>query len=309
MMKKRVLLGFFLSISFVTLVQVQLVQAEDLFFDSNGVKIHYTVQGKGEPVVLIHGYAVNIGLNWAAVLPALAHDYQVIAIDNRGHGKSDKPHDPAAYAPKLMAGDTIHLMDHLKIRKAHIVGYSMGGFITSVIVTEHPDRCYTATLGGAGWSSPEERQTTGGLLEQLAVSLETGKGIGPLLIALNPPGAPLPTLETIETSNKMLLGTNDPLALAACARGGLGGFQVSEAKIRVNKVPVLALIGDQDPLKTGVDRLDGMMPNLKIVVIHGATHMTAPNSPDFLKGLRAFLADHATATEGATASAAKAGNQ
>src|SRR5580658_5080285 len=128
MAKKRILLGFFLSI-FV----VNLVQAEDLFFDSNGVKIHYTVQGKGEPVVLIHGYAVNIPLNWGAVLPGLAGNYQVIAIDNRGHGKSDKPHDAASYNPKLMAGDTIHLMDHLKIRQAHIVGYSMGGFLTSVI--------------------------------------------------------------------------------------------------------------------------------------------------------------------------------
>jgi pimeloyl-ACP methyl ester carboxylesterase len=304
MTKKRVLLGFFLSVLLVTLVH-----AEDLFFDSNGVKIHYTVQGKGEPVVLIHGYAVNIGWNWAAVLPDLTKDYQVIAIDNRGHGKSDKPHDAAAYSPQLMAGDTIHLMDHLKIRKAHIVGYSMGGFITSVIVTEHPDRCLTAVLGGAGWSSPEERQATSGLLEQLAMSLETGKGIGPLLIGLNPPGAPPPTPEAIDSANKMLLATNDPLALAACARGGLGGFQVSEAKIRANKVPVLALIGDQDPLKTGVDRLDGMMPNLKIVVIHGATHMTAPNSPDFLKGLRAFLADHASPSEGTSASAAKVGNQ
>ena len=297
MMKKRILLGFFLSVFVVTLVQ-----AEDLFFDSNGVKIHYTVQGKGEPVVLIHGYAINIGLNWAAVMPSLINDYQVIAIDNRGHGKSDKPHDAASYSPKLMASDTIHLMDHLKIPKAHIVGYSMGGFITSVILTEHPNRCLTATMGGAGWSSPEERQATSGLLEQLAVSLETGKGLGPLLIGLNPPGAPPPTPEAINSANQMLLAANDPLALAACARGGLGGFEVSEAKIRANKVPVLALIGDRDPLKTGVDRLDGVMPNLKTVVIHGATHMTAPSNPEFLKGLRAFLADHAAPAEGGAAS-------
>src|ERR1035438_4642581 len=228
MMKKRILLGFFLSVFVVTLVQ-----AEDLFFDSNGVKIHYTVQGKGEPVVLIHGYAINIGLNWAAVMPSLINDYKVIAIDNRGHGKSDKPHDAASYSPKLMASDTIHLMDHLKIPKAHIVGYSMGGFITSVILTEHPNRCLTATMGGAGWSTPEESKVTSGWLEQLAVSLETGKGIGPLFIALNPPGTPLPTPEAINSANQMLLAANDPLALAACARGGLAGFQVSEAKIQI----------------------------------------------------------------------------
>jgi len=75
------------------------VQAEDFFFNSAGVRIHYTVEGKGEPVVLIHGWGVDIEWNWGepGIIKGLADHYQVIAIDNRGHGRSGKPHDPQQY--------------------------------------------------------------------------------------------------------------------------------------------------------------------------------------------------------------------
>ena len=77
--------------------------ADDLSFDSNGVKIHYTVQGEGDPVVLIHGFTANSIVQWAVpgIISGLSKDYQVIAIDNRGHGKSDKPHDPKQYGPEM----------------------------------------------------------------------------------------------------------------------------------------------------------------------------------------------------------------
>src|SRR5579883_1762190 len=95
-------------------------------FDSNGVKIHYTVEGKGEPVLLIHGFAANADFNWRqpGVIKALAENYKVIALDNRGHGQSGKPHDIAKYGEE-MAEDAVRLLDHLGIKKAHIVGYSM----------------------------------------------------------------------------------------------------------------------------------------------------------------------------------------
>ena len=275
----------------VALLAIPVLCAEDFFFDSGGVRIHYTVEGSGEPVLLIHGYSVSAASNWGApgVIKGLSDKYQVIAIDNRGHGQSDKPHDPSAYGEK-MAEDSIHLLDHLKIRKAHVVGYSMGGFITSEILTKHPDRLYTATLGGAGWRSPQELEGYKPLFSQLAESLEQGKGLGPLVVALTPPGQQPPAPEQMEAINKRMMAGNDPMALAAVMRAPQS--QVPEAKIRGNKIPVLALIGELDPLKTGVDRLDGMMPNLKIVVIPGATHMTAPGNPVFLTTLKAFLAEH-----------------
>jgi len=269
------------------LLVLPLLHAEDAFLDSDGVRIHYTVEGSGEPVLLIHGYTANIAVNWAApgVIKALADKYQVIAIDNRGHGQSEKPHDPQAYGIKMVA-DSIHLLDHLNLRKVHVVGYSMGGFFTSVLITEHPDRFWTATMGGAGWTMPE----LDNMLPQLADSLEQGKGLGPLMAALNPPGQPPLPAEQMDAVNKMILSFNDPLALAAIARGGLP--HASEAKIRANKIPALALIGELDPIKAGVDQLQGMMPDLKVVVIPGATHLTAFSSPVFIDNLKSFLAEH-----------------
>jgi pimeloyl-ACP methyl ester carboxylesterase len=269
------------------------LHAGDFTFNSAGTKIHYTVDGKGEPVILIHGYAASIAANWGApgIIKGLADSYQVIAIDNRGHGQSDKPHEAADYGIKMI-DDVIRLMDHLKIKKAHIVGYSMGGFITEVLLTEHPNRLLTATLGGAGWNDPRDHTQTD-LLNHLADSLENGKGIGPLIVALNPVGAPPPTPQAIEATSKMFLAANDPLALAAVARGMDYFPKVTETKIRANKVPVLALIGEVDPLKVGVDRLNAMMmPHLKIVVIPGANHLTAFANPLFLSSLKSFLAEH-----------------
>ena len=176
----------------VTLVFfIPLLHAEEFFFDSAGVKIHYTVEGKGEPVLLIHGFAVDIQDQWGApgVIKALSDTFQVIAIDNRGHGKSDKPHDRNAYGINFVE-DPIRLLDHLKIRKAHVVGYSMGGFITSAILANHPGRVITAVMGGAGWNPPGQNEP---LLAALADSLEQGKGMGPLIMALTPVGAKPPT--------------------------------------------------------------------------------------------------------------------
>lgn len=121
-------------------------------FDSKGVKIVYAVEGKGEPAVLIHGWLASAGVNW--VLPGtfalLAKRHQVIALDVRGHGLSGKPTRAEAYGPELVE-DVVRLLDHLKIKKAHIVGYSMGGIITAKFLVKHPDRALSGTICGAGW--------------------------------------------------------------------------------------------------------------------------------------------------------------
>jgi pimeloyl-ACP methyl ester carboxylesterase len=262
------------------------LHAEDFFFDSAGVKIHYIVEGKGEPVLLISGFGGSIQ-NWYAlgIIRELSNAFQVIALDCRGHGQSDKPHDPNSYGMNLVE-DSIRLLDHLKIQKAHVVGYSMGGNITMEILTHHPERLRTAVIGGAGWSQLDQTAAQ----KTLADSLEEGKGITPIFLVLTPVGAPPPTSEELDNRNKRFLSTNDPLALAALLRS-FAPTQ-TEAQVRANKIPVLALIGELDPMKILVDSLNGLMPNLKIVVIPKANHMTAPGDPEFSKNLKAFLLDH-----------------
>lgn len=119
------------------------------FTTSDNIKIHYlTIGDKGSWVVLIHGYTGNAKGNWFdnGIAQALAKNHRVVALDNRNHGQSDKPN---LNGPGR-AEDTIELMDHLGIAKAHIGGYSMGGAFTGILLAEHPERFITAHFGGSG---------------------------------------------------------------------------------------------------------------------------------------------------------------
>ena len=121
-------------------------------FDSAGVKIHYEVAGRGEPVILIHGLHASAQMNWGApgIIADLAKNYRVIALDCRGHGQSDKPAAEGAYGVQMVE-DVVRLLDHLKLRSAHVVGYSMGGMIALKLAVLEPDRVRSTTLGGMGW--------------------------------------------------------------------------------------------------------------------------------------------------------------
>src|SRR5688572_13881467 len=116
---------------FLAILWTGVAVAQDRFFDSGGVRIRYVERGAGVPVVLVHGFTANIERSWieTGVLPDLARDYRVIAFDLRGHGGSDKPHEPRAY--EEVGLDVIRLLDHLEISRAHVVGYSLGGIIVA----------------------------------------------------------------------------------------------------------------------------------------------------------------------------------
>lgn len=264
---------------------------QDLHFDSGGVKIRYTVQGEGEPVILVHGFTASIESNWGApgIIDELAKDFRVIALDARGHGKSGKPHDPQAYGVNMME-DVIRLMDHLGILRAHIAGYSMGGGITLQAVATYPDRFYSAILGGAGWRPPGSGFE--GMMNALADSLEQGKGLGPLILALNPAGQPAPTAEQMAAINARLLATNDALALAAVIRGGAGNRAITADALRANRVPMLAVVGEIDPVKASVDAMTGVASQLEVKVLPGKDHLTAVADPQLAAAMHEFLLRH-----------------
>ncbi|QOZ66206.1 alpha/beta fold hydrolase [Bradyrhizobium arachidis] len=103
----------------------------------NGVKIWYAMFGRGEPVVLLHGGLANASY-WGHQVRALQGRYQVIVMDSRGHGRSSRNQEPYGY--DLMASDVVALLDHLKIKKAAIVGWSDGAIIGLDIAMKHPER-------------------------------------------------------------------------------------------------------------------------------------------------------------------------
>ena len=263
------------------------VRAGDGFFDSNGVKIHYVVQGQGVPVVLLHGFTLNSYLQWdlPGITRALAQTYQVINMDCRGHGRSGKPRDPKLYG-KEMAEDVVRLLDHLQIKKAHLVGYSMGAFIVLNLLATHPDRMLTATVGGAGWTD----KIDGKFLDEVADSLSQGKGIGPLVRRLTPKGYPPPTDNDVRQVNQFTALINDVKALAAAFRS-LRELSFAEQVLKTNEVPTLVLVGNLDPLKDDVDLMATKMANLTVVVIPNADHVDAFTKPQFIAGLKAFLSN------------------
>jgi pimeloyl-ACP methyl ester carboxylesterase len=175
--------------------------AESQFFDAKGVKIHFLIEGTGEPVVLIHGLDSSARINWQmpGTIDALARDHQVIAIDLPGYGESDKPDDPAAYGEQWI-DDVILLLDHLNIRKAHIVGYSMGGMVALKLIAEHPERVISGTLGGAGWLREDS------ILQRIWTHMRSlgARSISELALTAD-------QLKAIRTPVEILVGDRDPM--------------------------------------------------------------------------------------------------
>jgi pimeloyl-ACP methyl ester carboxylesterase len=271
---------------------------EDRFFDSHGVTIRYVDVGRGEPVVLLHGFSSSLDANWGnlGVIDKLSTEFRVVALDLRGHGKSDKPHDASSYGLEVVE-DVARLLDHLQIARAHLAGYSMGGAVTGAFVVRHPDRAISAVFGGSaprmGWTEQNERDSV-----ELATSLENGQGMRPLILRLNPPGEPPPSDDAIAAQSRATLGRNDALALAAVQRSNKAQV-VTLAEVRAIKIPLLAIVGSADPIKAGVEAFKRAKPDLQVVVIDGATHSGprgAPARPEFFDALHAFLTAHHAAT-------------
>jgi len=265
------------------------------FFDSDEVRIHFTDEGVGPPVVLLHGFAVNADLNWRlpGVLGALTPDYRVVAMDLRGHGRSDKPHESARYG-EAMANDVVELLDHLGIGKAHVVGYSLGGIIALKLATTQPDRLLSAAPLGAGWENPADSAFLGAM-DGIARALESGSGVPPLAASLDgtreAPGFLHTTWVKIVTRY-----LNDGRALAAMVRG-LRGLTVEHEDLARIRIPVCSIVGTRDALKLGVEAMVGVVPDHTVVFIEGADHLAAIRSPLLRDSLREFLTAHAGGKE------------
>src|SRR5262245_54282402 len=209
---RSVLASLLLLTGFTRLIAQGSAPKAEQFFNSDDVRIRYIVAGKGEPVILVHGFASNAGM-WGPLVADLSQSYETIAIDCRGHGKSDKPHDPQQYGIE-MVNDVVRLMDNLGIKKAHIAGYSMGGAIVMKMLVEHPDRFLTAIIGGsAGYRSGEPQRDAA-----LAKYLLSGMPLSEAMIAALPPGTPQPTPEQRESMRRMDASL-DPKALGAQRMG------------------------------------------------------------------------------------------
>jgi pimeloyl-ACP methyl ester carboxylesterase len=227
--------------------------SHDFMTTTDNVKIHYMILGQGTPVVLIHGFTGTAEGNWFSngVAEALAKNHRVIALDCRGHGKSDKPHDSAMYGDRLWK-DVIELMDHLKIERAHVHGYSMGGMITARLLAHHPERFITASFGGSGVRETDPTW--------VAKAPKDKKGADP---------------KEAEASKKLAANpARDQEALAAI-RQSFQAFRQSQIDLTKIDIPVLALNGEFDSPNAKTVRMQRELKNFKSVILPGKSHLTA----------------------------------
>jgi 3-oxoadipate enol-lactonase len=121
------------------------------FVQTNGIKLYYELHGNGEPLVLIPGIGYD-GWMWHKMIPGLDDHFQVISIDNRGAGQSDKPAGP--YTAQILAADIVGMLDDFGIAKAHILGHSMGGFIAQALAIDYPERVDRLILSATNFGGP-----------------------------------------------------------------------------------------------------------------------------------------------------------
>jgi pimeloyl-ACP methyl ester carboxylesterase len=243
----------------------------DRVFDSNGVQIRYVQQGAGAPVVMLHGYTGTLDRHFVSngVFAAVAREHRAIAMDLRGHGKSGKPHDAKAYGDEL-AQDVVRLLDHLKIQRAHVVGYSLGAIIAGRLVTIHPERLLSAAFV-AGHPRRELTAADRKFIEESIGEMESDLPFRSLAVAIQPTGAPMPTDAELRKLVAPLAAANDVKALAAMWRGG-AFLLTSDAALTSARFPMIEIIGTRDPAVSEVEPLRRAHPQIKTLVLEGATH-------------------------------------
>ena len=266
--------------------------AQERYFDSAGVRIRYIEQGAGAPVLLVHGFTANIERSWieTGVLPDLARDYRVIALDLRGHGGSDKPRDPRAYDE--LGLDVIRLLDHLEISRAHVVGYSLGGIIVAKLLTTHPERFLTAVLGAAAYRRGRSERSD---READAAAREIEAGVyRALVVSTAPTDEPPPDEAAIRQRSRDIARMNDLLAHAALMRARRA-LLVTDGEIAAVRVPSLAVVGAADPALPRIKAMQAVWPALELEIVAGAAHPTVhqrglPRRAEFVAAIRRHIA-------------------
>ncbi len=249
-------------------------------FSHSGLKLAYIdqrpIEGGGEPILLIHGFASNHVVNWVSTLwvkTLLAAGRRVVAIDNRGHGESDKPHEISAYHTERMAEDAAALLEHLGIKRVDVMGYSMGARITAYLSASRPDLVRSATLGGLGIRLVEGA----GLPEGLAEAMEANS-LGDVKDTMGR------MFRAFAESTK-----SDLVALAACIRGSRQSMDA--AQLSRIKAPMLVCVGTNDPIAGDPHALAALIPGAIAVDIPGRDHNMAVGDKVYKQAVLKFLAE------------------
>ena len=236
-------------------------------FQSGGLSLAFDdVVPAGTPigtVVLVHGFATNRDENWRRLgwLTALQRKgYRAVALDLRGHGESDKPHDPAAYGRDQMAGDIVALIDHLGLGRVDLLGYSMGAHLSLAVALSAPGRVNNLVLGGVGG-----RMLTGEPISATPMTMAEA------LTAEDPAVITDPILRGFRQFAENQ--GEDRAALAACSQGR--GSVAPAEDLRGLGMPTLVVAGSRDDLAGDPQVLADAIPGGKSVTLPACDHFSA----------------------------------
>lgn len=251
----------------------------------NGIEISYKIDGQGYPLVMIMGFS-SPRSGWSSQVPFFKKHFQVITFDNRGVGKSDKPAGP--YTTRMMADDTVALMDHLGIKKAHIVGGSMGGMIAQELAINYPERvsklvlaCTYCCKQGQSGDTKEQAELTKLPPKKMPAAMAR--------LACNKP------------FYKFMVGTMAAIQLNFMSAAANVGIQGQTAacfnhntldRLPVIKAPTLVIVGTEDHLitPTSSDVIAQHIPGAKLVKVEGGSHMFfMENKKEFNQKVLDFL--------------------
>ncbi|WP_235934363.1 alpha/beta fold hydrolase [Paramicrobacterium chengjingii] len=229
------------------------------------------------PVMLVHGFASSAESNWVLTgwtRELTRNGYRVIALDHRAHGRSDKPHDRAAYSMSIMRDDVFRVMDAYAIASAPWVGYSMGARVTWYSALTENDRVTRAVLGGIPKADPFAR------LDITQARNYAEMGI-PMTDAV--------TRTYIEMASEQ--GDNDLFALVALVEGLRGDPHASIDKAPPH--PLLIAAGSDDTIANEARLLADEAPDARFIDLPGRTHFNAPTSGAFRRAAIEFLQEGA----------------
>ena len=243
-------------------------------FNADGARIAFLDEGSGDPILLIHGFASSAKDNWidpSWVDFLVKNGFRVIALDNRGHGASEKFYDVKDYSAPLMAEDVRSLLDHLGIPRADVMGYSMGARITAFLALAHPTRVRSAIFAGLG----------GNMIRPMA-------GTGPIAHALEAntiDDVVNPTARTFRAFAEKTGG--DLKALAACIRSSRE--PITREMVATLACPVLVVTGSEDVIGGKAEELAGLIPGAEALTVPRRDHMRTVGDRAYKDGVLAFL--------------------
>ncbi|MBA3947804.1 MAG: alpha/beta fold hydrolase [Herpetosiphonaceae bacterium] len=260
-------------------------------FKTNDIRIHFTHEGQGEPVMLIHGFPLSVDM-WRPQRAALSQRYNVYSIDLRGFGRSDPP--TGAMSIDTYADDVVALLNALGIGQAVVGGLSMGGYITMALLRRHPERVKAVMLLDTKMTPDTALGRQG--RNEMIVQARTE---GPASIA----AAMLPkmlTPATVQANPALTEHVRTLMATASvpgliCALEALRERPDSTMTLKNARVPALIVVGSADTLTPAAESgaMQEVMHNAFVIEIPGAAHLSTLEQPSLVDAaLLAFLDQH-----------------